>query len=359
MKKHFISIQSLRFLMFLLIFLNHINDYSPLPSFLQSMLCRAGAFSVQFFIVTSGFLLSYRHIDEYSEALQIKDMIKTATIKYKKFFPIHITTFLIAFILYLFDNINLDGHFFLNAIANVLLIQSYFPDPHIYFGFNAVSWFLSTILLLYLLYPCILYLISKYKPSIKVKSVLILFIYCIVFLEAEILMKSSADFVKGIIYINPLSRLFDFTIGCLLGSIYKDLVKIKLNCKNTSLIEILGFLLSFSSMFLLSHLQFIPVSFMYVTYFLPYNIILIMIFTLCNGIISKILENRILTYLGSISLYLFMIHQIIIRLMYILLPAFKQRNIGFQISVVLLLSIVISITFDAVSQKHKLVKFCR
>jgi hypothetical protein len=58
MKKHFKSMQSLRFIMFLLIFLNHINDYSSLPSLLESMLCRAGC-SLQAVLTRTSFVRQY------------------------------------------------------------------------------------------------------------------------------------------------------------------------------------------------------------------------------------------------------------------------------------------------------------
>lgn len=97
--------------------------------------------------------------------------------------------------------------------ANLLLIQSWIPDPAYHFGMNGTSWFLSSLLFCYLSFP-LLYPVgmkSGKKQLIAIMSC-ILAVYC-----------SFAHLVteQYLLYVFPPARLIDFFIGILCFRIFQ------------------------------------------------------------------------------------------------------------------------------------------
>lgn len=124
------TLQSLRFVFVLLIFLSHFayGSFQALDA--------GGDCGVAFFFLLSGFTLSLG----YDESL------RNGSFRYKTFlcrrlrkiYPLHLLCLLFFL---LASGCTLDGKVALNA----LLLQSWIPDANYYFSCNSVSWFLSTI----------------------------------------------------------------------------------------------------------------------------------------------------------------------------------------------------------------------
>ena len=162
-KQRLESIQVIRAVAFILIFLSHVE------------LTSTGGIGVSLFLVLSGFCMTYAYLDrpEKTPSPSIRNNLKFAWGKIKKLYPLHVVTLLFV-ALVIFGGLILhrgsvkeiaeQGGYF---IANTLLLQSWIPWRDGYFSYNAVSWYLSTIAFSYFLFPVIFKVIqSKDKKRI-------------------------------------------------------------------------------------------------------------------------------------------------------------------------------------------------
>ena len=144
MRQKLNALQGLRFIGFLLIFMNHAYWILSKEKYFDY-----GARGVELFFVLSGFLIAYNYRDA-NIAYDFKSSISYMMGKLKKFYGLHILMFSIM-------AVKLLGHFYKHgmdynggifgfirdAFLNVTLLQSWY-DPS-KFSFNGVSWFLSCI----------------------------------------------------------------------------------------------------------------------------------------------------------------------------------------------------------------------
>ena len=134
------SVQVIRAIAFILIFLSHVE------------LISTGPVGVSLFLVLSGFCMTYSYLDksEKTPCPSFMNNLKFARDKIKKLYPLHVVTLLfVALVIFgeliLYNGsgteIAKQGSYF---VANALLLQSWIPWRDGYFSFNAVSWYLST-----------------------------------------------------------------------------------------------------------------------------------------------------------------------------------------------------------------------
>ncbi|QCX73794.1 Acyltransferase family protein [Streptomyces sp. YIM 121038] len=110
---------------------------------LAQVLAKAGWVGVSFFFVLSGFVLTW-------SARPAERAHRFWRRRLAKIYPSHLVTALAAFVL-LAATAAAPGP---GAVAvNVTLLQSFFPQPHLYVSGNPVSWSLSCELLFYLAFP--------------------------------------------------------------------------------------------------------------------------------------------------------------------------------------------------------------
>lgn len=96
-----------------------------------------GALGVEVFIILSGFLLMENHGNTMFE-------FKPYYIrKVKKFYPLHFIMLLMAIPFSVKPLLGLDIEKWIALFSQVMLVQTWFPKPDIYFSFNGVAWYLS------------------------------------------------------------------------------------------------------------------------------------------------------------------------------------------------------------------------
>lgn len=203
---HFTALQSLRFLFLLLIFLSHYS-FAGIPP-----LDAGGDCGVAFFFILSGFITAHsrgRQIEEGSYSHR-----KFLTIRFLKLYPLHLLCLGAALIIH-WKNHNMDAA--LPLLTNLLLIQSYVPLPEYYFSGNGVSWFLSTLFLMYLLFP-FLYRRMVLSPRRQMASWLMLWGLA----YSTIWHFTPDNLANNILYVSPPVRLTDFIIGLLLYRLYRS-----------------------------------------------------------------------------------------------------------------------------------------
>lgn len=143
------SIQGLRGVAFLLIFLSHTE------------MVIAGALGAELFLVISGFvmMLAYNEKDKTLQTGKIINGIEFSASKINRLYPLHMFMLVgIAIVVWmqlLMGEASAD--IFISQMIfflfNALLIQSWIPNSEAYFSYNAVSWYLSVCTFLYFLFP--------------------------------------------------------------------------------------------------------------------------------------------------------------------------------------------------------------
>lgn len=289
------SLQSLRFIFAIMIFLHHfiVNG--------KGLFEAGGTCGVSFFIILSGVVMSLGYYDKcLSPSFSYKKFILKRIIR---LYPLHLLC-LIAFIVLNPYVLSLGG--IVRLIPNLLLIQSWFPIQNFYFSGNAVSWCLSDMMFFYISFPLIVKFINKNNnKKLCVISVIILVAYIITIIGIP------EYYSHRFLYISPIFRILDFILGI---GIYKFYLKWgeTIRSKTNHITEIiLGiFCLSIIVATIMIY-PYSPINFMYsFAYMIPISFLICYFLTFNNnrGGVLQIFNNRLLYMMGEVSFSFYMIH---------------------------------------------------
>ncbi len=314
------QLQFLRFISFLLIFLWHSEGYriNYMPPGGNGALC-----AVSFFFILSGFVTAYSSYNKKTK-LTLKNVFHELWKKLKKFYPLYLIIIIIS-VLYSAIPLNIASHRFdlllINGkqlLKNLLLIQSWFPQG--YFNYVGSAWFLSTIMFLYLFNIPFRTILNKIKES-KHKW-LLYFIMFIITISGSIIYSYFIQSLKTEFwgYVFPPARLGEYLAGMVLGymviQVKKDFLDKKMISSKSftvvfTILELIILILWFKNIYTIHSAW----TFRIVAW-IPLNIIMILIFGIGKGLLSKIFQNRYLKQLGDISFECFLIHQIVLHIYY-------------------------------------------
>lgn len=315
------ELTSLRFILVLVIFFHHALPCYP----------GGGDMGVACFFVLSGFCY----------ALGYGKKVKAADFKYRvyiksrlaKFYPLHWITLLAAIPFSLYAGMWLKNGVILGI--NGLLLQSWFPLSAVYFSFNGVSWFLSDMVFLVAVFP----FLSRVLDRGTGRWMLLLpasAIYCILCIF------TPADLRNAVLYINPVVRMCDFTVGILAGMWYlrlKENVSVTESAqRHKTLLRIVSLALF---LVLLSMSVFIPEQYTLMAFmFWPATVAMLVCIALNPG---GLLSYRLTERLGQVSFPFYMIHQLVIRYISILSDkASLHLSLLISVSASLVLSILLA-----------------
>lgn len=289
-RKVFSALNGWRFLFAMMIIWHHFPD--SYKNF--SINLDFGNTIVTFFFILSGFLLTIGY----------KDKIKSNEISYKDFIRRRISAIFplqwIMTILFVIFNINIASYWALPF--HLTLTQSLIPYWEINFAINTPSWFLSSIFICYLLTYPILLLFSERKYLFLMSYLIMLMLWnlFLYFLPESI-------GTRWLCYISPFSRIFDYSIGIVVGLYWSSIVKVSQrflgNKINATILE-LSIVVAVSCMF------YQPLSVYINNVVIRYIIlfIFIIIFSLSEGVFSRILGLNLFQYMGSLSIAIYMCH---------------------------------------------------
>lgn len=296
-----------------------------------------GPLSVSIFFVMSGFLMMYSYMNKPIEC-SLKNNVIFSLRKIKKLYPLYLITTLAMVIIH--------KSFSLKILAiDLLLVQSWIPNPDVYYSLNGVAWFFSDMLFIYMMFPLIKKGINKYKEK---KNAVIVLIGIILALSSVTVLSriigekyaSTSTVCTWIEYVFPVTRLGDFAAGCNLGYIF-------VNSKNNyskfkaSVLELVAVFATCISQIVYyinakaeisDHMSYIN---------LPVAILCVYLFTVNGGIFTKACSNKLLVFIGNLSGQAFLIHRPIADLLYNII---KINGISHRIYDIIVFSISILIT---------------
>lgn len=337
-------LQSLRAIAFISIVICHSR-------ILNNSLDCLGPWGVSLFFVLSGFVMIYSYYDKQRiKKVSLISNVKFALIKLKRIWLLHILcTCAMLFFCFFGTHAEALWRVIVKFLLNTVWIQEWFPirgrSP------DTISWFICTIFLSYAIFP---WVVSKFEKNYSVGKAQYYLVVCLIlqFAVAFIGTKLSSTFVqnddsfiepnlsKWIVYEFPLSRLIDVFIGFNLGYIFVNR-KVQFSSNLTTFLEILGIFFAVIANYYYStkspRLYWYNLTGSYdpknsITWAFIFSfssILLIYSFAMQNGLISKLLTNKVSLYLAKISIYALFIHIVIFEYMskvYYHIPGFEKNE---------------------------------
>lgn len=306
------SLTSLRFFAAGCIVLAHIQgNLATHPSFAYPFALEQG---VSFFFVLSGFILTYVY-----PRLDIRGARRFVVARFARIWPMHIVALLVFLALvpsYARSSVvNVPW----TTLVTILLLHAWFPIPNIYAAFNLVSWSISTEFFFYLCFPLLLW---RWRQTWYVKLIVAFFLVCAIATLANRssgLLPTTAD-LSGLLYVNPLARLFEFTLGVAAAHVWRRFrSRYVLTLLFGTLLEAATVALTVFVMYRsigwagwAEHIGFIGKAGSYWLRGSGFNCIpvaaLIMVFACENGLLSRVLAFPPFVLLGEISYSIYLIH---------------------------------------------------
>ena len=310
------QLQFLRFIAFLNIYIHHTVSWEVIsyPSWNAALL------PVSFFFMLSGVLCGYRASQKNCK-LTPASIFQDMKHKVKKVYGLHLITNLfmacsIDLLILVKDFRSVETVAYIKQLLrNLLLIQSWFSEG--FFEFNGATWYLSTLMFLYLFNIPLTLIIQKVDKNNHRQGICIFAILLSFVLTAIYSWFTNTDQIHFLQYIFPPARLGQYICGVFLGYlIYTVKPKIPEGNNMRILFSVAELGVLFFWILSLKH------SFSWhnrlVDWFVP-NILLIGIFLLGRGLLSSLFRFKPLVRLGDITLECFLIHQVVLHLF---------RNIG-------------------------------
>ena len=312
-------LQGLRVLATLAIFLYH------------SGILVQGAFPVTFFFMLSGFLLYYnKHtLNGYDSFLLWLSYVWK---KLKEFYPLHFITFIYALVLF---ESKLDAVQLKSALLNVLLLQS-ISEKHV-FGYNGLSWYLSVLMMLYVVGFFLIKLLNQFQRYWKGMTLItLLFIF-----GWNLLLWFDVPIYE---YGNPLYRVLDFFLGMLIGYLFVNKKLSLTDGRKASAYEA-AICAVFVVLYFLS-LALKPKCGYYSIFFS----IAIYLFAHSKGWISKVLGSKFFLRAAKYSFAFYMTHELVLRTLRMMIPVESMGHYS-RIFLICVIAFPITVVISVIVQK--------
>lgn len=317
-RKRLDALTSLRFIAAAMIVVGHAHVIFPSR---LAMLAPLGQ-GVSFFFVLSGFILTWN----YPVLVDWSDRKKFWLARFARIWPLHLTTCLlwIALIFNFDHSTNFPGvEGIVKLIANLLLIQVWVPIHSWGLSFNGVAWSISVELFFYAMFPVLITLWHKsWHQLFFIQGVTIALIIAI---ATHYSLPSQDNYpsvgLLGLIYFNPLVRIFEFSIGIALALMVRRIAasRLELSSSQWLVMELAALVIISIGMLTAANFTGIgqtlgePTAY----YFTREGIwllwaLVIGVFALSHGPLTRLLSLRFAVFLGEISFALYLCHALLI-----------------------------------------------
>lgn len=312
---------SLRFFAALCICVLHATNHNILPVEFSQYIDLSKA--VSFFFVLSGFVLTYSYSQKKLNYL-IFCRDRLVRIWPSSVLSIFLVLTLLPRSLFL-PSYASDWSFGFVLVIHLLLLQSLFPIPSVYFGFNAVLWSISVEFFFYLAFPFLIKFRTKFLCIILLILIIFLSIACCAISFFDIPSFSSlsldATVTQGFVYINPFFRVPEFILGVIICKLYlyrslhlHGFYKNYLSCCHfipPQILNSIGFLL-FLWFGFCAPIAFIPITLraLYSQIFAAlFFALALFVIASSRSFIIYILNFKPFVLLGEISFSIYLVHQ--------------------------------------------------
>jgi peptidoglycan/LPS O-acetylase OafA/YrhL len=339
------SLTSLRLFFALAVFFSHLAflkddlKYSDIYDAIFS----EGFLGVSFFFILSGFILALNYEAKFVERrVTYKEYIWG---RIARIYPMQLLTMLFALPL-------AYQVFYKYILFHITLTQSFIPEKDIYFSLNSPSWSISDEMFFYCLLPFLIFLFKNKQLVYVVIAVGIVLI-----LSLNLWLPSSSKHYW--LYVSPLIRLVDFFIGIGLYKLYKYLKSIKITLINQGFYEIASIMIFF---IFFAFKDTVDISYRYSIYYFVPMCLIILSFALSNdsdkqGLLSKILSNKLLVKGGEISFSFYLWHLLVTQYFQIVSKKMGlNTSVEIQVMAIFIITIVMSYLSFEFIEKHFNVK---
>ncbi len=307
---------------------------------------------VSVFFVLSGFVLFYA----YPQLDTLREVRRFLVARVARVWPLHVLTLLAAVLI--------KGPFELSTfLANFFLLQSWIPKAGYFFGYNAVSWSISTEFAFYLFFPILLLHFRhdwwwKLLACASFSFALALYVGAMDVPKFDGNMKTVV--MQGFVMTNPLARLFEFVLGMCCAHLWLKTVP-RGGIAVWTLLEVtaVAFLLFNVTIILKPVVPHLPATdavrlwaALNISAALPVAILLPILAT-GRGLISGFLGSPVVRFMGDVSFSIYMTHQLLLipfrKDHFAILPVPAQ--IALYLAVVVLLSAALHVWFELPCQR--------
>lgn len=279
------GLQTLRGIGALLIFAHHFG-------FRGSTVLAFGDAAVALFMMLSGFVLTLAW-KERVQSPECPTPFRFMKGRVMKFYPLYLVSLIFA--------LWAVAHWHITPgplIADLLLLQSWSPNPDYFFSGNAPAWFLSSLMPLYLLFLPLLRWMLRFPPRrLKgIVAVAITLYVCAIWIVPE-------GKVLWAIYIFPLSQLPAFMLG-----MFAALHGPRLSGRRADLLILFAFMLWVGQMLLYGE---VTTRFTFGCYWWPVTALLLIAVAGSDRsrcLASRLLNLRLPVAFGDISFTFFILH---------------------------------------------------
>jgi len=269
---------------------------------------------VALFFVLSGFILTFVYPDLNRQGAVRKFWLA----RFARVWPLHLTTFLLY--LALLPEFCHDSP--AQALTNLALVQAWVPIQNWFFSFNSVSWSISTEAFFYLLFPLLIRNFEKEWPQkLTMSFAMVLLMVAISNNFHYPIFADDKVSIHGLMYVNPVSRLFEFVLGMTVALFYrKYLANLKLPAARAFVFEVAAllsvYLLTFNTVRIAHYLARFPAVGEGGRMWLEHGGVpvlafasLIAVMAWGRGPVARILSFKPLVFLGEISFASYLLHR--------------------------------------------------
>lgn len=300
------SLTALRFIAAILLVAYHTRQTLLGPTATDGLAYDQG---VSFFFVLSGYILALKYptIDSYKETASF------LVARFARIWPAYMAVIFLFFGLTNAWWIPQGAKIPWITILHVTMLQCWVPRSSCYFALNAPAWSVSTEFFFYLLFPV---LIRRWKATWFYKLLLCAAITSSIVLAAQFFpvhhLESKPLLYNALIYVHPVSRLFEFTLGMAATLMRWPRFQARnfFKCTILEALLVLAVVLNFCVVPRFVHENTASAAAFWLLHcsgalIFPF---LIALFSIERGLFSKLLRHPSAVYLGEISYSMYLLH---------------------------------------------------
>lgn len=290
-------------------------------AFLGIFCCHAGvswagswsAWGVSVFLVLSGFLLIRRRP---SGEVSLVGSWQFAIARLRKIYGLHILTMLIMAGLLCYTGATRRLVLLLEMITDTLLLKAWVPIIEYTVSLNGPAWYLSVALFCYVMFPFLQQWLAKIRQARSLVLLLAGVIGIQLLAAVAVYYRADLDSFIWFTYCFPLFRLGDFAAGCILGQWYwqrhyagqRVVLGTMAECVSTVAVVLLLWWLQ--GEFVMYRARVLS---NWTTLYMVAALAAVMMFAAGGGLLTRVMRNRLLLFLGDISGAAFLIHFVLLQ----------------------------------------------